>query len=65
MKGCENMPASAAHMRATQKYNKKTYQRYEIKLRKVEDKELIEHMERQASKSDYLKQLIIKDYQSK
>ena len=54
-----------AHQRATAKYNKKTYQRYEVRLRKVEDKELIEHIERQASKNDYIKQLIIKDYQSK
>lgn len=56
---------TAAQNRATIKYIKKAYQRYELKLKRVEDKELIEHLEQQPNKNDYIKQLIIKDYQNK
>ena len=56
---------TAAQNRATTKYIKKAYQRYEFKLKRVEDKELIEHLEQQPNKNDYIKQLIIKDYQNK
>jgi hypothetical protein len=57
--------ATEAQNKAKQRYNKKVYQRFEVRLRKVEDKELIDYLETKASKNDYLKQLIIKDYQSK
>ena len=51
-----------AQMRANTKYVAKTYRRFELKLRKVEDVELIEYLESKASISDYLKQLVKNDY---
>lgn len=36
MKGCDTMPVSKAHMKATAKYNAKAYDRIEIKVKKGE-----------------------------
>ena len=57
--------ATEAKIRANTKYVKKTYQRFELKLRKDSEQHLIEHLNKQPSKNDYIKQLIIKDYQNK
>lgn len=57
--------ATEAKIRANTKYTKKTYRRYELKLRKDNEQNLIDHLDKQPSKNDYIKQLIIKDLQNK
>ena len=57
--------ANNARLRANAKYDKKAYKKYGFRLRREEEKELIEHIEKQTSKNDYFKQLIINDIKNK
>ena len=42
-------------------YIKNTYKRYTLKLRLDTDKKMIEHLDKQVNKNDYIKNLIQKD----
>ena len=42
-------------------YIKNTYKRYTLKLRLDADKKMIEHLDKQVNKNDYIKNLIQKD----
>jgi hypothetical protein len=50
-----------SQLRATHKYDKKTYQRYLIRINKNTEKDLIDKLEAQKSKNGYIKSLIKKD----
>ena len=55
---------SEAQMRATNKWrekNKDRYKRYEVKINVEDNPDIVEHMEAQANKNQYLMDLIKKD----
>ena len=60
-KGGENI-AKKSTIRQN-RYNKKTYKSYTLRLRIDNQKDLIEKIEKQESKNDYLVNLIKKDMQ--
>lgn len=50
---------SEAHIRATKKYEAKTYKKLLIRLRKIEDSELIDFIEEQSNKGVSNNQLLV------
>lgn len=50
--------------RATTKYVKNTYKRFEIRVRQVEEINIIEHLSKQSSVNDYIKRLILNDIEA-
>lgn len=56
------MPRNKAANLATAKYVKKTYKRFEIRLRKDTDIDLINYLESKESVNKYLIDLIREDY---
>ena len=56
------MPRAASANKATTKYVKKTYKRFEIRLRKDSDIDLINYLESKESTNKYLIDLVRDDY---
>ena len=52
--------ATEAHLRATAKYEKKAYKKYTFRLRRELDKELIDKLERQPNKQQFIIEAIKK-----
>ena len=59
-KGGDFIPSKAQN-RATTKFIKKTYKRYELKLRKDTESDLIQELDKKESVNSYLKNLVIAD----
>ena len=57
--------ASSSHSKATSKYAKKTYKRFELKLRKDRNDKLIKSLKDKPSINSYIKELIEKDMNNK
>ena len=57
--------ASSSHSKANSKYAKKTYKRFELKLRKDRNDKLIKSLKDKPSINSYIKELIEKDMNNK
>ena len=57
--------ATEARRRAVKKYDKTHTKQIHLKLNLEHDKEIIEHLDRQANVQGYIKQLITDDMKSK
>lgn len=57
--------ASSSHSKANSKYAKKTYKRFELKLRKDRNDKLIKPLKDKPSINSYIKELIEKDMNNK
>lgn len=53
--------ASEARLRATKKYEKANIRQYLLKFHKTHDAEIIEKLDSQESKNNYIRQLILQD----
>lgn len=53
--------ASAAHLRATKKYEKKNIRQILLKFHKTHEADIIEKLDSVPSKNNYIRQLILKD----
>lgn len=50
-----------SQLKASHKYDKKTYRQFLVKINKNTEKDLIDKLDAQASKNGYIKSLIKKD----
>lgn len=64
MKG-DDYIVTKAQIRASKKYSNKTYSRFTINLRKVEDSEIISKLEQEPSKTEAVRKALEEYYKNK